>query len=210
VANPACPAQKDLVARQSPPGGSTATEGDTVILNLTPQPTTPPPTTPPPTTTPPPSTTGTSASAAGITWTGTAGADTHSGGAGADSFNGSSGNDKLYGLDGDDTLSGGSGNDTLVGGAGNDRLIGGGGDDLYVLSRGGGHDTVQGFAAHNYSGAERDHFDISGLGVTSSQFGTAVHITDTAAGAQISVGDTDVVVLGMRAASFNASDFIFA
>src|SRR5712691_447254 len=43
VANPACPAQKDLVARQSPAGGSTATEGDTVILNLNPQPTTPPP-----------------------------------------------------------------------------------------------------------------------------------------------------------------------
>jgi len=55
-----------------------------------------------------------------------------------------------------------------------------------------------------------DHIDISGLGVTSSQYASAVHITDASDGALITVGDTQVTVLGMHASSFNAKDFIFA
>jgi Ca2+-binding RTX toxin-like protein len=132
------------------------------------------------------------------------------GGAGADSLSGMAGNDKLSGMDGNDTLAGGKGADTLVGGRGDDLLIGGGQNDVYKLTSGGGHDTVQGFASHTYSGSERDHFDISSLGVTKAQFATAVHISDTAQGALISVGDTQVTVLGMHASSFNSSDFIFA
>jgi Ca2+-binding RTX toxin-like protein len=133
-----------------------------------------------------------------------------SGGAGADSLSGQGGADCLSGMGGADTLNGGSGSDTLVGGAGDDRLIGGGGNDVYKLTSGGGHDTVVGFASHTYSGAERDHFDVSALGVTKAQFASAVHISDTANGALISVGDTQVTVLGMHASSFNSSDFIFA
>jgi Ca2+-binding RTX toxin-like protein len=98
----------------------------------------------------------------------------------------------------------------LSGGAGNDRLTGGGGNDIYKFELGGGHDTVIGFAAHNYSGAERDHFDVSSLGIHQSDYSTAIHLTNTSAGVVISAGDMDVLVTGMSASSFSAADFIFA
>jgi Ca2+-binding RTX toxin-like protein len=176
--------------------------------------------TPPPPPAPPPT--------ADITWSGTnladqksggagddalsgqGGNDTLSGAAGHDSLNGGSGNDNLNGGADNDTLSGSSGNDTLAGGAGDDYLIGGGGNDIFKFEAGGGHDLVQGFATHNYSGSERDHFDVSALGITRTEFSTAIHITDSSQGAMISAGDMQMTVLGMKAASFSASDFIFA
>jgi Ca2+-binding RTX toxin-like protein len=129
---------------------------------------------------------------------------------GKDTLSGLGGNDTIYGGSYADTLSGGSGNDRLIGGTGNDLLIGGSGNDTLVMTWGGGHDVVQGFAAHGYSGTERDHFDVSGLGIKSTDFATAIHITDTSAGALISAGDTQALVQGMSAASFNSSDFLFA
>jgi hypothetical protein len=153
-------------------------------------------------TTPPPS--------AGVTWIGGSASDHHSGGAGADSLSGQSGADWLSGLGGADTLAGGSGADTLIGGAGKDLLVGGGGDDVYKLESGGGSDTIQGFAAHSRWGREHDHIDTSALGVTKATFASAVHVSDTSAGALITVGDTQVTVLGMHASSFNASDFLLA
>jgi Ca2+-binding RTX toxin-like protein len=141
---------------------------------------------------------------------GNGGADKLSGLAGDDTLSGGSGNDTLLGGSGNDSLLGGSGNDFLLGGTGNDRLAGGGGNDVYKFEAGGGHDTVMGFAAHNYSGAERDHFDVSGLGVHAWDYATAVHMTDTSAGVVISVGDMDMLVSGMHASSFSAADFIFA
>ncbi len=62
------------------------------------------------------------AALAGLTLTGTAGAD---------SLNGGSGDDNLSGLGGNDTLVGYAGNDTLNGGTGNDKMNGGTGDDTY-------------------------------------------------------------------------------
>jgi Ca2+-binding RTX toxin-like protein len=153
----------------------------------TPPPTSPPP--PPPPTSPPPPP---PPPATGISW------------------NGGSGNDVKVGTAGADTLSGNSGNDTLTGAGGNDKLIGGGGNDVYRFTSGGGADTVQGFAAHGYTGTEKDHFDVSALGITKDQFATAVHIVDTSAGAQITAGDMSMTVLGMHASSFNSSDFLFA
>ena len=133
-----------------------------------------------------------------------------SGTAGNDTLSGNGGADKLWGLAGDDTLLGGSGNDFLVGGSGNDLLKGGSGNDVYKFEAGGGHDTVMGFAAHNYSGAERDHFDVSSLGIHSWDYASAIHMTDTAAGVVISAGDMDMLVSGMHASSFSAADFLFA
>lgn len=124
-------------------------------------------------------------------------------------LNGTSHADQLTGGAGDDTLNGNGGNDVLTGTGGNDTLTGGGGNDTYVFTPGGGHDTVHGFASHTYSGSERDHFDVSALGITKAQFATAVHITDSSAGAVISAGDMSMTVAGMHASSFNASDFFF-
>jgi Ca2+-binding RTX toxin-like protein len=164
---------------------------------------------PTPSPTPTPDPTPAPTDTAGVIWTGTAHADVKTGTPGDDNLSGLRGNDLLKGGAGDDTLAGGRGDDTLVGGAGDDRLIGGSGDDLFRFGPGGGHDTVQGFATHAYTGGEHDHFDLSGLGITAQQFAAAVHITDTADGALISVGDSSMTVLGMHASSFNSSDFIF-
>jgi Ca2+-binding RTX toxin-like protein len=151
-----------------------------------------------------------STSTAGITWSGGSGGDNKTGTSGDDYLSGYGGKDKLSGAAGHDTLDGGASNDTLTGGAGDDKLIGGGGNDVFRFTSGGGHDTVQGFASHTYTGGEHDHFDLSGLGIHSTQFASAVQIVDTTAGAQITAGDMSMTVLGMHASSFNSSDFLFA
>ena len=67
------------------------------------------------------------------------------GGNGRDTLIGGSGNDELYGDNGVDVLIGGAGNDLLEGGHGNDVLTGGAGSDIFVLSQGGGEDTITDF-----------------------------------------------------------------
>jgi len=145
--------------------------------------------------------------ATGFDWAGTWMADSKTGGAGDDHFWGRGGGDKLLGAAGDDTLEGQAGRDTLVGGPGDDLLIGGGQDDVYKLQPGGGADRIQGFATHSHLG-EHDLIDLSALGVTQANFASVVSITDSAEGALITVGDTSATVLGMRAASFDSSDFL--
>jgi len=61
---------------------------------------------------------------------------------GSDVLNGLEGDDRLFGGLGDDTLSGGIGNDLLRGGTGSDLLQGGAGGDTYIYSRGDGADTI--------------------------------------------------------------------
>ena len=48
---------------------------------------------------------------------------------------------------GNDVIDGGGGNDTLTGGAGDDTMTGGTGNDVFVLSAGGGSDTITDFDA---------------------------------------------------------------
>ena len=67
------------------------------------------------------------------------------------------GNDVINAGAGSDTIYGGSGNDTLTGGAGNDTLFGGSGDDTFVLTAGGGSDTIDGFSVGS------DQLNTSGL-----------------------------------------------
>ncbi|NTT87859.1 M10 family metallopeptidase C-terminal domain-containing protein [Tabrizicola fusiformis] len=71
--------------------------------------------------------------AAGLTGTGTAGAD---------ALSGSAGSQTLIGLEGADTLDGGSGADMLIGGAGDDTYIIDDIGDVIVEDIGGGTDTV--------------------------------------------------------------------
>lgn len=75
---------------------------------------------------------------AGVTLTGTSGADTLSGGSGDDLINGLGGADLLQGNDGNDRIEGGGRSDILLGQAGDDVLVGGSGHD--ILSGGEGAD----------------------------------------------------------------------
>jgi Ca2+-binding RTX toxin-like protein len=54
-------------------------------------------------------------------------------------------NDSLHGTAGNDVIDGGKGNDILWGHGGDDILTGGAGADVFVLSSGGGHDTITDF-----------------------------------------------------------------
>ena len=53
------------------------------------------------------------------------------------------------GFEGDDLLDGGVGRDTLDGGVGDDLLTGGNNNDTFVLSSGGGTDTITDFGLGN-------------------------------------------------------------
>lgn len=73
------------------------------------------------------------------------GRDRLDGGAHADRLDGGAGNDRLVGGDGGDRLDGNAGRDRLDGGAHADRLTGGGGCDSFVITVGGGTDTITDF-----------------------------------------------------------------
>ncbi len=86
-----------------------------------------------------------------------AGDDTVLAGAGNDSITGDDGNDWLEGGAGQDTIYAGEGDDTLSGGAGDgDVLSGGNGADTYVIRRGDGRDSIEGFYR-----ADRDRLDLT-------------------------------------------------
>ena len=88
------------------------------------------------------------------------GNDSIDGGSGDDQLSGSAGNDSIFGDGGSDIIYGGAGNDTLTGGDGNDTLTGGTGNDMFVLSAGGGGDTITDIV---FGGAENDQIDSSAL-----------------------------------------------
>lgn len=60
-------------------------------------------------------------------------------------INGTGKNDSLHGLASNDVINGGKGNDFLWGHGGDDTLTGGAGRDVFVLSAGGGEDTITDF-----------------------------------------------------------------
>jgi VCBS repeat-containing protein len=79
--------------------------------------------------------------------------------AGNDTINGTANADTLYGGAGNDILNGLGGNDVLLGGSGNDTLDGGLGADRFVITSGGGVDTINNFV----TGVGGDILDISDL-----------------------------------------------
>ncbi|WP_214471675.1 type I secretion C-terminal target domain-containing protein, partial [Mesorhizobium sp. dw_380] len=81
----------------------------------------------------------------GVTYTGTADAETMQGTANGDTLNGSGGNDILQGLAGNDTLNGGAGADTMTGGTGADTFVIGAGDSTPVIGGSGNSGTISGY-----------------------------------------------------------------
>jgi Ca2+-binding RTX toxin-like protein len=96
------------------------------------------------------------------------------------------GNDTLRGMDGNDRLEGGAGNDSLQGGAGNDIFVFGG--PLF------GADTIAGGFDFDPAGGQ-DLFDISGLGISASNFSASVTIADLGANLQVTIGTSGSFVI---------------
>jgi Ca2+-binding RTX toxin-like protein len=120
---------------------------------------------------------------------------TRSGTAGADSLVGTAEEDRLNGFASNDTLSGGAGNDTLDGGLGSDSMVGGLGDDTYyvevssdavVESAGGGRDGVRTTLTSYTLGANVEDLTYTG---TSNFTGTGNAESNRITGA----GSTDVL-----------------
>ncbi len=136
------------------------------------------------------------------------GDDSLSGGSGDDSLTGGAGDDFLYGGSGDDLLKGGAGDDHLSGGSGDDRLDGGTGDD--VLTGGSGDDVFvfgDGDRITDFK-VGTDKIDLSGLGVTTSNFASMVAIGAAGAGASVTIGGRTMLLDGVASASLTASAFI--
>ena len=153
------------------------------------------------------------------------GNDTLNGAGGNDTLNGAGGNDSLNGGDGNDTLNGGTGTDTLNGDAGNDSLNGGAGDDAVnggvgddvinvsegndriVLTAASGADRVVGFDSNSAGG--QDRIDLSGLGITATNFTSRVSMTAQGADTLISiVGAGTILLEGVAASTINGTDFL--
>ncbi|WP_353018308.1 DUF5801 repeats-in-toxin domain-containing protein, partial [Mesorhizobium sp. M1374] len=94
----------------------------------------------------------------GVTYTGTADAETMQGTANGDTLNGNEGNDILQGFAGADTLNGGDGNDLLIGGLGQDTMTGGNGADTFKLDDLNIKDVII-----DYNGGDGDKIDLSAL-----------------------------------------------
>lgn len=129
---------------------------------------------------------------------------------------GGAGNDTIFGFAGNDTLVGGAGRDTLVGGAGADRFV-------YALaseSPPSGPDLIA-----DFSQAQADKVDLSGLGVALGFIGTAAfggvgapelrfqNLATTASVVEADLngdGGADLAILFQHAApiTFVAGDFI--
>ncbi|KQY26650.1 peroxidase family protein [Rhizobium sp. Root482] len=136
------------------------------------------------------------------------------GGIGADSLYGDLGNDRLVGGEGDDFLDGGDGDDTLNGNNGNDAVRGGAGND--TINVGGGFntivyntanfgtDTVASFDANSTGG--QDKIDLSGLGISDTNFASAVTIATSGGDTHVSVAGGTIVLTGVGGTGSNIID----
>ncbi len=137
---------------------------------------------------------------------GNQGADSLFGGQGKDTIKGGSSDDDIQGGDGDDRLHGDKGNDTLIGGEGIDTLIGGRDSDSFVLIPNTGISIIQDFQKN------QDIFVLQ----STNRFGKELTfeqlaITDSEAGAIITIAETEevlAVVKGISANNIEIEDFI--
>jgi Ca2+-binding RTX toxin-like protein len=124
----------------------------------------------------------------------------------ADKILGDDAVNRLVGNSGNDYLAGQGGNDYLVGGAGDDILEGGKDADVFVYdSLKFGADTIADFEAGE---GRTDRVWLAGQGVASFEE-VMKNMTDTDAGAVLTVDGGAILFQGVSAASFAADDFIF-
>jgi Ca2+-binding RTX toxin-like protein len=114
------------------------------------------------------------------------------GDAGNNTLTGTNAADLISGEDGNDRLSGGGGNDILLDGAGTDTLLGGAGADVFVFSRDGQLDVIEGFEV------AQDRLDLSALGYLRNL--GQLDITSTSTGARIVFGTEEIRI---TSADFN-------
>jgi len=135
---------------------------------------------------------------------GAAGNDYLWGEAGLDMLDGGAGDDQLSGGDGDDLLLGGSGADSLDGGGGDDTLTGGAGADSFVFTSGFGLDTITDFTQGD------DLLVFTGLGFADFEaLMDVAEVVFVGGHTTMSLGDDTLVVIGLSAEEFGASDFLF-
>ena len=101
-------------------------------------------------------------------------------------------NTPIHGTAANNTLTGTNAADLISGGAGNDRLSGGGGNDIFVLTRDGQLDIIEGFEV------AQDRLDLSALGYLRNL--GQLEITSTSTGARIVFGTEDIRI---TSADFN-------
>ena len=131
------------------------------------------------------------------------GDDTMGAGTGNDNIIAGAGADIVYAGAGNDNVDGGDGNDTIYASTGADELIGGAGDDTFWFNA--GNDRIMDFE----TGADRINLALVSS-ITSFADLMADHISDIGAGALVSVGNGDTLILdGISSDSLNAEDFIF-
>jgi len=125
-------------------------------------------------------------------------------GEGSDTLLGHKGSDSLVDSNGEDFLNGGYGNDTSQGKAGQDTLIGGSGSDLFGLSTSQESDIITDFKI-----GQQDRIGLAG-GLTFEQLmitqGSASNANDSAIGVP---GQNLAILTGIKASSFDSSNFIF-
>ncbi|WP_292327959.1 DUF5801 repeats-in-toxin domain-containing protein [Mesorhizobium sp.] len=96
----------------------------------------------------------------GVTYTGTADAETMQGTANGDTLSGNGGNDILQGFAGADILNGGANDDLLIGGLGQDTMTGGAGADTFKLD---GLDINDLIVDYSGIGGQGDKIDLTAL-----------------------------------------------
>lgn len=124
-----------------------------------------------------------------------------------------SGDDRIVGDGAVNTIVGGAGTDFIDGRGNDDRVEGGAGTDIVsvrlgndtiVIGPGSGSDFVLSFDSNAAGG--QDKIDVSGTGLDAY---ADLTITDTAFGAVIEAGDSEVTLVGVDAATITESDFVF-
>ncbi|RRI03071.1 type I secretion C-terminal target domain-containing protein [Mesorhizobium tamadayense] len=138
----------------------------------------------------------------GVTYTGTADAETMQGTANDDTLNGNGGNDILQGFAGADTLDGGAGNDILIGGLGLNHMTGGTGNDTFVIDPSKLTVHVADVIADYTPG--QDVIDLSDLlkslggnaPTTDAQVGDSVNVTVSGGAAHVMVDDNGTAAGG--------------
>ncbi|MCP8939442.1 VCBS domain-containing protein [Alsobacter sp. SYSU M60028] len=108
--------------------------------------------------------------------------DSVSGMDGDDHIQGGAGADRLEGGDGNDFVKGGAGDDWISGGAGHDELTGGGGADRFVFTSLGDSTPTSHDDVLDFSQAEGDRIDLSGLDAIAGSPGSAFTFVATLSG----------------------------